>query len=409
MPQESSKVLIFTTKDWVGIARLPMAMSEAGFRVSALCRSGGLLSHSAHCELKFSLPAERQGRQILAAVVDAMDKWKPDFIIPGDDGAVQFLQGLVQRSSAGTLRGIAPGLLDVTGRSLGDPAYFSVTSSKPGTQKTARDLNIPTPADIPVKTLSGALQFAGEHGYPVVLKQAVGYAGTGVRICRNEDELRVALQDLRKRFSYARGIVRRLLGARLESYWFNADDSLTVQEFVRGIPAMFNVVAIRGKTLAGFLALKEQIFPPPAGPSSVVRFVDRPDIAAAVGALIERFGYTGFGSFDFILQEQTGKPFLLEFNARPTPATHLGKYNGTDLCGALFDALNGTDFVEKATARREPVIALFPQEYLRDAHSAYISTAFHDVPWSDPGLLRAYCDRFHLDSFVSRLNAHGDS
>ena len=32
-------------------------------------------------------------------------------------------------------------------------------------------------------------------------------------------------------------------------------------------------------------------------------------------------------------------------------------------------------------------VALFPNEWCRDPASAYFTTAYHDVPWQDPGLL----------------------
>jgi hypothetical protein len=35
------------------------------------------------------------------------------------------------------------------------------------------------------------------------------------------------------------------------------------------------------------------------------------------------------------------------------------------------------------------VFALFPQEWRRDPHSAWLRTAHLDVPWDDPGVLKA--------------------
>ena len=34
-------------------------------------------------------------------------------------------------------------------------------------------------------------------------------------------------------------------------------------------------------------------------------------------------------------------------------------------------------------------IALFPQEWLRDPASTFLTSAYHDVPWEEPELLRA--------------------
>jgi len=39
-------------------------------------------------------------------------------------------------------------------------------------------------------------------------------------------------------------------------------------------------------------------------------------------------------------------------------------------------------------------VALFPNEWLRDPHSRYLTHGHHDVPWDDPALLKAYVNGF---------------
>jgi hypothetical protein len=34
-------------------------------------------------------------------------------------------------------------------------------------------------------------------------------------------------------------------------------------------------------------------------------------------------------------------------------------------------------------------IALFPQEWMRDPASEYLTSGYHDVPWEEPELIRA--------------------
>ncbi|MEI9886226.1 MAG: hypothetical protein WDN08_06930 [Rhizomicrobium sp.] len=43
----------------------------------------------------------------------------------------------------------------------------------------------------------------------------------------------------------------------------------------------------------------------------------------------------------------------------------------------------------RPAATANPVIALFPQEWRRNPQSPWLSQAFLDVPWDDPGVLRA--------------------
>jgi hypothetical protein len=37
----------------------------------------------------------------------------------------------------------------------------------------------------------------------------------------------------------------------------------------------------------------------------------------------------------------------------------------------------------------DDTIALFPQEWIRDPASAFLQSAYHDVPWDKPELIRA--------------------
>jgi len=62
---------------------------------------------------------------------------------------------------------------------------------------------------------------------------------------------------------------------------------------------------------------------------------------------------------------------------------HLPLDNGRDLPRALLEALTGTAKRDRPAATTKHVIALFPQEWLRDSDSAFLTSGFHDVPWSE--------------------------
>ncbi len=70
---------------------------------------------------------------------------------------------------------------------------------------------------------------------------------------------------------------------------------------------------------------------------------------------------------------------------------HLGERVGRDLGRALLRALNGEP-AEAPPANDEDAggtIVVFPREWLRDQHSAYLREFPVDVPWDDPGLIAA--------------------
>jgi hypothetical protein len=50
-------------------------------------------------------------------------------------------------------------------------------------------------------------------------------------------------------------------------------------------------------------------------------------------------------------------------------------------------------------------IALFPQEWIRDPHSSFLRSAYHDIPWEEPELVRdCATNRRKQSSWYSRAN-----
>ena len=97
---------------------------------------------------------------------------------------------------------------------------------------------------------------------------------------------------------------------------------------------------------------------------------------------------TGFLGFDFMIEDATGDAYLIECNPRPIQVCHLGSRIGADLCGALAARLRQAA-PPSQTAIRAEEIALFPQEWQRDAGSLADTDRYLDVPWEDQPLLRA--------------------
>jgi hypothetical protein len=91
---------------------------------------------------------------------------------------------------------------------------------------------------------------------------------------------------------------------------------------------------------------------------------------------------------DFILEGGTGRAHLIEMNARATQICHLRLGSSRDLLAPLLAALSGEPLRQTMPMTEHDVIALFPQEWLRDSTSKFMSTAYHDVPWEEPDLLQ---------------------
>jgi len=111
----------------------------------------------------------------------------------------------------------------------------------------------------------------------------------------------------------------------------------------------------------------------------------------AAGRLIaERLGISGFFGLDFMLEEGTGKPYLLELNPRCTQLGHLRVQGRTDLAGLLVAAITGRPVPDAGTSIPDGPIAFFPQALGSDPKTAeLLPLSYLDKPVGQPKLLEA--------------------
>jgi hypothetical protein len=110
----------------------------------------------------------------------------------------------------------------------------------------------------------------------------------------------------------------------------------------------------------------------------------------AAARLAARFELTGLHGLDYI-RDEAGKAHLIEINPRSPQTSYLGFGAGHDLVSALVGQLDGAAYAPRPGISND-VVALFPQEWMRDPASPYLTRAFHDVPWDDPALIRAWME-----------------
>ena len=355
-------LLVATTTNWHGTARIPRSLARAGFSVALLTPRSALSEASRHLARIDYLSDRATPAEWLAALDSAVESVAPRLIVPCDDMAFRLLA-------------LAPGSALIE-RSLGDPAHFQGSVDKTMLPALAAAHGVPMPPCAVVSGPGDIEPFVAVHGFPVVLKRAHGFAGQGVAICATREELAAALA----RFTEA-----------------NRGDPLDpstrrhlLQAHVDGRIQYFHTLAFEGALRAGWALEKLVANPDPTGPPTVTRWFHSDRLEAATRRLIEGLKMSGFLFAEFIVDPR-GEPLLLEINRRVSPATHRGEARNVDLCAALHAALHGTASASRSRLDdgEEGISVHFPQEWLRDPASPWLDAHPADVPWDEPELLAA--------------------
>jgi hypothetical protein len=387
------RVLFVAVQNWIAAERLPADLHRHGCRVAVLCPRHFFLALTRHVDAIFGLPRWFDGLLLLPRLEYVIRVWRPSRVLPVDEHVVRFLHDVRAHRGMGALA--SRRLRDLIEISLGDPAHYPELSSRARLAALVERLGIRAPAARSPATPGEVRRLVAEVGFPVVLKREGTVAGHGILIIHNESELAACL--LHPPPSRATRYGRRLVGAlaglvRAGRYTpaNGAPGGIQVQQWIDGTPAMYLVVADRGAMLAGVGFLKERTNPPGTGPSTVVRHVRNAEMAGAARAIVAATRVSGLISLDFMVEQETGRAYVIELNPRPSVVTPAGRHVGVDLTAAYLANLEGRSWDAVPGPVVHPLIAHYPKELARDPESPYLRTAYHDVPEDDPALILAY-------------------
>jgi len=379
------KILLVATRRWFATARLGAALAQAGCHVQAICPSDHLLTKVRAVRGTYHYSGLMPIRSLRAAI----DAAQPDLVIPCDDLAtthLHHLHALASRSATDL-----PNISALLERSLGNPAYFSDVDSRNAFMSLAREEGVCAPNTAIATSADGVLSWLKENGLPAVLKVDGTHGGAGTEIIHSLAAAESSFHKLGAGILVSRVGKHAVLagdfsGAR--SWLRNSKSAVNIQSFVPGPDASSSVACWQGEVLAmiQFEVLRKTY---PKGSASVLRLIDIPEISATVKKMVSRLGLSGLVGFDFILEEQSGRPYLIELNPRATQTCHLRLGEGRDLVAALRFRISGEALQAVPRVTDNDVIALFPQEWQKDPDSEFIKSAYHDVPWDEPELVRA--------------------
>lgn len=347
------QVLLVVGAPWIGVARLPRILKDAGCRVVLLCHRGRFATRSRFVDEWIDAPAD------VAELVPVLKRLIEDrpfrWVILGDDLTLR----AAVRDAGPWRKGWFP--VDPNG----DAASLLV--SKTAFAWAMERSGIPFPA---TEVASGAEvpMAARRIGFPVMIKSDESSSGDGITWAGNP---------------------KALAG-------FDANGPMVVQRFAPGRVGSTAILYSAGRPLCWMSSYKEEVYPRPYGPSTVRRYVHLPGIEPHLERLGAILGMTGLCGIDWVQPPGAEEPVFLELNGRPTAWIHLHRNYGVDFPRAIRAMLRGTpQVIRPPEVVPEPVVRMFPQDAYRAASErdwpGFVRGLGNreDAPQDEPGLLQA--------------------
>ncbi len=370
----SAKILLVTTCWWPACARLAQLLRDAGCGVGVLCPTG----HPARVIAGVSI-FEQSAFRPVRALADAIWRFDPVFIVPGDERGLRTLHRL---HGVGTDHERA--LIE---RSLGAPEHYAGIFSRSKILALAGTQNILTPEGAPVARLGALTAWMGTAPAPWVLKLSGSWGGMGVKAVTTRNSAAAAFRRLRGQAHFGAALFRMLVyrDAFWLADWLRFEPiEISVQRFISGHAGDLSMFCWEGEVLA--MTMAETVLSLGENrPASMVRLIERADFWQAGTRLARAMRLSGFYGLDFIIETATDRAFLLEMNPRPTALSNIRLEPGRDLLGALVTALTGAPSVPFGIPD-EALVAYFPLAW-QQAGDGSLAQAHQDVPWHEPALM----------------------
>jgi carbamoylphosphate synthase large subunit len=370
-------VLLCGTMWWPLSARLAIAFVRHGCRVFAICPTGHPLRFVSGVQPVFPY----KGLDSVASLENAIVRARPDLIVPCDDGVVWQLQELHHRNQE---------LRSLIERSIGSSESFATIRSRASFLQAASELGIRIPQTRAV-TSEADLSFLGADESSV-LKLDGTWGGSGVAITHSRQGAQAAFRKLSRPMSMGIAWKRWLINRDPLALWSwrrREAPSVTVQQFVSGRPANTMFACWQGEVLA-IVTVEVITAQGETGAATVVRIVRNAEIERAATLIAAKFQLNGFHGLDFVMENSTGRAWLIELNPRCTQLGHLRLPVQGELAGVMVAKLRNTEILPPLPEDciEGETVAFFPQTFTWNPKSIYLRSGYHDVPWEEPALLR---------------------
>ena len=155
----------------------------------------------------------------------------------------------------------------------------------------------------------------------------------------------------------------------------------------------------RGESMISFVAIKRRPLPQHCAVGTYVELAPQPEVDALARAVLEALDYQGIAEVEILRDEDSGRLYLIEINARPWVQYALGSASGHDLLGfqlhpERFDAgravqrgrrwLNFTGDLYYCFSRSAGVVRKGRMTWVPYLRSVLRANTFAYFAWTDP-------------------------
>lgn len=380
-------ILLVSTNRWLSPVRLAESFADLECRVQAVCtpRNALWVSSAVRCKYHY-----RSFNPLLSidAGIEAAD---PDLVVPCDDLGAAHLHALYQRETRnGSLVPLGTAALLI--RSLGSPVSHAIVATRQEFLSLAREEGVLVPDSALTPDQNALDEWILGNGVPAVLKTDRTSGGQGVRIVKTRQQAQRAFRELaspRAMGRIAKSILMDGAGSTFARLIRPEQPLVSAHQFVAGQDANVALACWQGEVLAQIAAMVLKTRSP-NGPAAVIRLIENSQMSEAVKKVVRRLGLSGFVGFDFVIEDSTGKAFLIEINPRATQTSHLQLGSRSNLCAALCASLSGSAAARKASVTRRQTIVLWPHLAESLLPLQVVDNAYFDKPQNDPEIVRLY-------------------
>jgi 3-methylcrotonyl-CoA carboxylase alpha subunit len=225
------------------------------------------------------------------------------------------------------------------------PAAIELMGDKAQAKRLAAQSGVPVLPGLEGDAISAAeiAAFAGEHGYPIVIKAVAGGGGKGMRVVREAEGIDAAVESAAREATAAFGDGRFLVERYLER-----PRHIEVQILADSHGACIHLGERECSLQRRHQKVVEEAPSPAVGPAM------RAALGTAAVALARACGYAGAGTVEFIVPAGSEEFFFLEMNTRlqvEHPVTEL--VYGVDLVALQLQVASG----EPLTIAQDDVVA----------------------------------------------------